>query len=241
MKYDLNRNEYIEAYINGELSQAENEAFEKQINSDPRIKSEVAQFRYILKGLEQLRQKELLKKDFAKWDAIIDANKKKKVIPLKWFYAAAASVLLVVCFSIFQKANSDGKQLFASYYEAYPNVVTPITRSTDANLNDTEKLMYLYEAGDYAAAIPLMEAHHNTAQWDFYLGISYLAEKQTNKAIDRFLNIDKNSDFYSQAKWYLALSYVKKGEMEEANTLLKEIVTAKSFQYQNAALLLEEI
>lgn len=238
MKYDLNRNELIEAYINGELSEVNTKEFEALMNRDHRLKTEVEQFSKLYDGLEQIRQRQLLQKDFDKWDAKMDRRKKPY---LQWLAGAAAAILILVSVKISLQSPLSNEALFASYYEAYPNVVSPIARSGAAEEGSTEKIMFLYESEKYEELIPMIKSQDESPQWHFYLGICYLATEQETEAIASFERIDKQDNFYNQKLWYQALSYLREDQKDKCSVLLKEIVSRKSFQHKNARLLLDEI
>lgn len=237
MKYDLNRNELIEAYINGELSKRNTIEFEDLMQKDHRLKTEVAQFKVLFNGLEQLRERELLQEKFNKWDAKID---RKKTPYKKWLCTAATVAILISSYIVFNSTQNT-ETLFTAYFEAYPNVVSPINRSGNANDGTKEKMMFLYESENYSELIPMMEAQTESAQWNFYLGMSYLASNQTTAAIEKFDRIGKHSDFYHQKLWYQSLAYLKNNQKENCALLLQEIVSKKSFRHKKAILLLDEI
>lgn len=236
MKYNLNRNELIEAYLKGELSETNTKEFEILMEKDHRLKTEVDQFKQLFDGFERLREREQLKKYFKKWDAKIDRKKK----PKNWIYSAVAILMLACCF-YFNSSSKDNNALFAAYYQPYPNVIKPITRGGTKSDSQIDKMMFLYESQQYNTLIPMLKSKNENAQWNFYLGIAYLASDDTNEALKCFHRIKKGDNFYHQKLWYTALSYLKIDQEEDCIALLKEIIAQETYQHKNAVLLLEEI
>jgi hypothetical protein len=58
-----------------------------------------------------------------------------------------------------------------------------------------------------------------------YLGIAYLEKGDLNKAIENFkiVSDSKNPSFQYDAKWYMALTFLKANNGEKAGLTLKEL------------------
>ena len=236
MKYNLNRNELIEAYLNNELSDANTKEFEILMEKDHRLRTEVNQFKQVFDGLKRLKEREQLRKDFKKWDAKIDRKKN----PICWGYSVAAIFLVACCF-YFTNHSKNSEVLFTEYYHAYPNVIHPLTRGNQPKNIEIEKMMFLYESQQYHTLIPMLEGKNENTQWDFYLGIAYLASNDSEKAITVFERINEGNNFYHQKRWYEALAFLKNDELKNCKELLKKIISNHSYQHKKASLLLEEI
>ena len=127
-----------------------------------------------------------------------------------------------------------------------------LTRGGNNN-NQYDIAMKNYKLENYDEAIKIFEGMINTIsnkdsleRIRFYYGNSCLAaaksenskkkEKTLNKAIQLFDNIivDKESNFYEEAKWFLALTYLKTDKKEKCKTLLNEIIEERGYNYEKA-------
>lgn len=70
----------------------------------------------------------------------------------------------------------------------------------------------------------------------FYGGVCYFNLGNTDKALDYFTSVmsSSNGSFYEEAKWYKALSFIKKQDKEAGQKLLKEIVSDNGFYKERA-------
>lgn len=135
---------------------------------------------------------------------------------------------------------------FARYYQAAENSYTHLRGSTkDIDPNLTLALS-LYENEDFKAAAPLFSKYISDAPNDFgavYLaGIAFLETQQFDKAIDAFKRTRVNSqEYYENATWYLALSYIQGDQTNKAKNILRELIASTGHSKTDAArkLLLE--
>nr|MDA3952788.1 hypothetical protein [Bacteroidales bacterium] len=76
-----------------------------------------------------------------------------------------------------------------------------------------------------------------------YSGITYLEEEKYQKAKTSFDNIISNNNnlFIEQAKWYLALCYLKTEKIEDAQVILSEIVKEESYYKEMAVGVLKDL
>ncbi|MFT5884676.1 MAG: hypothetical protein ACI9IP_001133 [Arcticibacterium sp.] len=156
-------------------------------------------------------------------------------------WAMAAAVLSVAAFSFWMMNETvSEKDLYAAYYQKYPNVVAPLTRSNEA-ASKKDKLYQNYEKGDYTSAIAGLEVlKSDTAT--FYLALS-LMEAEDYKKAAAVLGLEdfSGSSFYLYAKWYMALSSLKMQEYSEAKGLLLELEKEDFPLSENVQLLLKDL
>ena len=111
------------------------------------------------------------------------------------------------------------EEVFAMRFEPYPNIVAPIVKG-DNDVTDREKAFQLYEQGNYAAALPLLNeltfAKNDTVAMFYHANI-LLKNGDTKQAINQFKTIikSKNQTFVQPAEWYLTLAFVKNNQIEE--------------------------
>ncbi|MCC7303647.1 MAG: hypothetical protein IT233_13485 [Bacteroidia bacterium] len=113
-------------------------------------------------------------------------------------------------------------------YNTVPNTST----TTSGNTNNQG-----YNFGGMADSI------YVTTDIHFKQGMTYLDTGKTDLAIAEFLEVIKYPKHpkYEEARWNLALSYLKKGEKEKGKTLLEEISKGTGQYKQQAVKKLEEI
>ncbi|WP_341226897.1 hypothetical protein [uncultured Arcticibacterium sp.] len=158
-----------------------------------------------------------------------------------WPYATAAAVLCIAAFSYWMLNETETQaDLYAAYYQKYPNVVSPLTRSEES-ATEKEKLYQDYEKGDYALAISGLEAlDSDTAS--FYLALTYLETQDYQKA-ESMLDSQafSGSAFELYVKWYRALALLKMEQENEAILLLNELKTKDFPLAENVQLLLKDL
>jgi thioredoxin-like negative regulator of GroEL len=101
-----------------------------------------------------------------------------------------------------------------------------------------------YDNGNYRLAAQLFEQiakEKDDAAAQLCLGNSYLKLNDFANAEKTFTNVvAKHAELFTQAKWYLTLTYLKENKMERAKAILWEI--SKSSTYgEKAQKLLKEL
>ncbi len=220
----MNHEELIDNYFENNLSEAELVTFNELLISDSNFAKDV-EFRKNLQAAAHLVERAVLKDKLKQFEPV-----KGKVVSMNkrgvWF--AAAVFVLVIASTIwilFQKP--DAQELYALYYEPYPNVVAPVTRS-DAKVDSTIQYAFLmYEAGKYENAALIFQKIYANTKAPFalvYFGICNLQIEQTTRAITALKEaITTNNDYTVIAKWYLAMAYLKNDEPKLALPLVQEV------------------
>lgn len=161
--------------------------------------------------------------------------KETKIVKL-WYqrpivHAIAASVtLIIVTFFVFGPVEQPTpKQLFSENFEAYKNLVGP-KRGLEEDVIARSEAYAAYDLGDFSQAAMLLEGlvaesedSDNKLIDQFYLGNAYLAIEEPNKAI-KVLEVlaEDGRGLSTQAKWYLGLAYLLKGDVENAKKLFEQ-------------------
>lgn len=174
-------------------------------------------------------------------------NRRKINLLNKWFLIAASIVVLVSISvvlkkTVFVRVNSSG--LFAAYYQPYFFVVDQ-TRGSDS-LADVliNEATELYKAGDYELASNIsanvLELDPKQVKALFIHGLTMIEVKNYQKAADEFGLILSNYDSYQlEAKWYLALCFLKLERKRDAKILLRELSLSKNYYQTRAVAMLE--
>ncbi len=179
-----------------------------------------------------------------------DATPNKRKSPLLWLGIIAA-ILIGVLFLFFSLPPSPEEQysaedLYAANFEAYPNLLFPSETNIGTSAQSPEqKALQLYQEKDYLSAIDsidsILKSNPNEDLF-FYQSVAQLASDKNTDALINLSSIveSKQGSFVPQARWYLALAYLKIGASEEAKALLQELAKEeKGFKSNRSAAILE--
>ena len=208
----------IEKYLLGDLPSEEKVAFESEIESNPSLREKVDHHRQMLRGLEIGFNREL-KSALQKEETIDIKFASTKSRKLYYPIGIAASIVLVVSvIFVLRESSVSSTELFASYYQPYANIESPVSRS-ESNENNPYAL---YESGDFQIALPLFEKlikeNPSNPAPVFYAGICNLELDRVKTSISYFDLIEsfENNKYSRPALWYLGLSYLKLKERQKA-------------------------
>ncbi len=215
------RDQEIQDYLQGKLSADARLNFEEQMESDVSFASEVREVQNLKLAIET-SEREDLKNRLQQ----LERAKTRKA----WFgkLAMVASVVVIIGLgSVLLLGKPSGKTLYADNFEAYPNVMAPITRSSEPTMKE-DYYFVVYEKGKYTEAIvgfkQLLEDDDNQ-DVRFYLGMALLNNGEKDKALNELQKIDKEkTDFYPQNLWYQALIHLEKEDYIKARELLQELI-----------------
>lgn len=216
--------EWIDLYLKGLLSVEEKKLFEQKLQADNIFRQQVEIIAALRKGIQAVGRKEMLE-EMKAWDK--KAPPLVQTIPL-WRQAGLMRIaaLLIIGISIFllwpkERAKSD---LFAKYFDPYPNVVMPTVRGNEREDSTIiQKAYRAYDQGNYTEAIALFEAASSQDEYvRMYLANSYLAGGQGEKAISILEKLQAKSKLFAEeARWYLVLAHLQSGNKEQASRLLR--------------------
>lgn len=237
---------HIEQYLKGELSREEVTIFEEKLEQDAVLKEQVDQYRQLLKGLEIGFNKELKALLLDEESKIIDipshrTSRIKTLYPLIGM-AAAVAFIIVAYFSI-RKDPLSPEALYAQYYEVYPNVEAPVSRSENVDENPYA----YYERGDYITALKLFTdlrtSDPENSALLFYSGICQLELGQPGKSIELFdqvINLE-SAKYLRPAIWYQSLAYLHMGNIEKATVIFDQLKQGDDVYSRKAKNLFENL
>jgi hypothetical protein len=208
----------IQDYIHNRLSDTKQTAFEKQLQDDSDLATEVREAMLIKEGLS-IQQEEYLRSRMEFLER--EHRNRKSRNQLTWVRWAAAILLLAVPIYYFNSLPTSPDKIYEEYYQPYENVIGA-TRG-----DNSSDFMRSYDQGDYEAAVEELQlaVQQSEDQQDYYLylGISHLELSQYNSALKSFSKIDASNRFSSHGQWYSALANLKLGETEKAMGILSEL------------------
>lgn len=237
----------IEKYLEGKLDQAEKLEFDEMLVSDKNFTEEIK----LHKEINEAISNDELHLFREKVSTVVRDNNKKTLILTAFSrklikYPVAASILLLIAFSLWQILSLNSPQeLFSKYYLPYQPDIS--TRSENT-LNDKIQLScLLYQEGDYAKSFDLLQSfilkNPNNQTASFYLSLNAVELAKYDLAIAGFKNIenDVTTPFALHARWYLALTYLKMNNKIEAGKYLTLLMKDENYYSEKAGKILKSL
>ncbi len=243
------RFEQIEDYLNGQMTGTALAEFEAQLKSDPALQAEVELHRDVdialmdeqdipfVQTLNNIHSKASTQAETTVQtpiEEVTTAPSSRRRI-LRFAIAAAAAVLLAVFALPLLLPAPNPMTISENTIGGAPTL--EIRRSTNpTEATETEKsLAASYQKitdKDYAEAIPeLTKIYESTDDNQAALGLGYchLQVKNYDDAIQIFEKIQaKNAILSDTATWYLAHTYLRKGDIQESKNILQKIISSNN-------------
>lgn len=236
MKQDYNISpeewERIQQFLDGELSPAEQQAFDEQLKTNESLRDKLKEAELLRLGIRQAEVRNQLQEYHTH-----TSKTTGRIISFSRKWIAAASVIVLAGLSgwFFLLKESRYDTLYSKYYSPDPGLMTAMGISNDYTF---EKGMVDYKDGNYQQAInawtPLEEKRPGNDTLSYFLSMSYLAagEKQQAKTyLQKTLN-QPGGAFYKDACWYYGLILLKEKSLEEA----RKYIAASDHPESNALL-----
>lgn len=218
--------ERIERYLIGEMPEAERLAFEQEMAADAALRQYVKEIRIILQEVETTNLRQTLDKfheEIAATKTVPLSLQSKKLAWIPWTVAASL-ILALGLWVLVGGGQSANERLFTTYFEPDPGLVTAMGVSDQYEF---DRGMVDYKLGQYQSAIErwekLLQQKPKNDTLNYFLGASYLASEQGDKASSYFQTAleSQSSIFTDDAWWYLGLTWLKQGEIDKAKDALQ--------------------
>ncbi|MEI7736713.1 MAG: hypothetical protein WCI49_14700 [Ferruginibacter sp.] len=236
-----NNNDHTEnliRYLDGELSQAEMEALQTELDNNGSLKQELEN---LVLAKDVIRNYGLTQKVNGMHEALMAemAMQKKHTIPKlrrlpKMMMGIAAGMIIATAlFSMYQYLTVSPANLYSDQYTAYQ-----VANMRGAMAGSTMEKAYSQQHYDEVIAM-YMQITNPAANEQFLTGQAYLSKEDYHNAILLFnAIIEKNKTtnppvFQDDAEYYLALSYLKNNETKKALPLFTKINDDKDHLYHN--------
>ena len=243
----------IEKYFRGELSEEELDLFHGKLQNDPAFEQEFRDMKHIREGAKASARMKALSV-LQNVEANFTEKETTKInVSMRRLVSIAASLIVIATVSYFAISDRtggtmSGEEVFATYYEAYPNIVSGDVRGDDMVLNTLAARAYdAYDNKNFSKSVKifseLLEAEKSASNY-FYSGISNLERGNLDIAKDYFNVVMNNySEMREQSQWYLALTLLKDNSTEDAlsNFASLSLRKSKSKIVRNAKLVLGEL
>jgi hypothetical protein len=242
--------ELIERYFDNSLNEFEVIQLKNRLGSEPELKSFFDQERLLINTIRfKAAQNDLrFLKDL---ETSLTLSSRSHIRKNWYYYAAAACITILVAAGFFAPSSVQTSQdLYASYFEPYPNVFEPTMRGSGSlirrpALNLRAEAFQAYEEGNYEKAAGLFSALLQEKKEPgilLLLGNTNLALNKTTEAKQNFNDLINNfDDLDIQAKWFLSLCFLKEGNTQQARQLLEELGSTEISYAKKAKELLKEV
>jgi tetratricopeptide (TPR) repeat protein len=237
---------FIERYNDGEMSQAERNWFQKELESNEKLRHEVELRKRtdeVLKNQNIIMLRNKLSEIERKRETSVPASKTNSKKGLYITYAAIFTGLILIGSIIFIPDRSlSNDEIIDQYFLEYEPSTS--TRSAEIQADDGTLELSLaiefYNARDFKnAAIQfnkVLESDPQDMESVLLSGLSNYYNEKYPEAKHSFNKIiaDNDNFFIESAKYYLALCYIKTGEKEKAIQQLEIIKKDGSIFKANA-------
>lgn len=250
MRQDLNYNEYIERYLQGEMRPDEKLWFEKEIEGDIHLQDEIKlrkQVNMVLSDRDLIELKSQLEQIHLE---INEVTKKGKVairkIYSRVYYATGVLVIFAIALTLhLYNRDFSNSKIIDEYY--LPASAAANFRSADSFNDQLSAAMSYYKEKEYEQAIALFEkilAQDSTKIGiNLYSGISHMEIQEYNKANERFQRIIHNqpNPFVESAKWYLGMCYIMTNNRDKAADQFENLASTEGYYQRDAQRILRRI
>ncbi len=235
------QNDRIEQYLLKNMKDNAREAFEYELNSDLDLKKLTEKKRLLIRGITAGFNAELklkLKKEDKRLKRMVKTRRIK-------FISGIAAVLVIGVFSTFflNSLKQDPIKIYEKHYQAYPNISIPLSRSNE----NTDNPYYLYEKGDFQAALTGLNALIDDKPGDeaalFYAAIIYMELADFENAIEYLIRVtgENSNRFTRPANWYLSLAYIHSDKLEIAAKYLDKLAGENDVYGKNSKKILKKL
>ena len=234
-------NEQLNRYFDGELTGSEKTTFEAELAASPELQESLKALslsKYAVNRLGILQQVSAIHTEFT-------GNQEKTEIPvhtpvrkINWKrYAVAAAAAIIITLGVVWlmppgKNNMNAQDLYASVYKPYSN--EQIRSGGSAQLEKE------YAARNFKQVIALYPTLSNTgAKEKLLTACAYIENGETTPAVNLLLalqqdnRVNQTSAFGDDAEYYLALCYLKQGNLKDAGVLLTKISNNPAHPYSD--------
>ena len=237
---------FIENYIAGEMSPAEEAWFKKELEGNESLQKEVQ----LRKRTEDMLRKSDIISLRSKLASIEKMRLEKPVsstrIKTPRFRYAAVITGLVIIGSLYLMVikKESPENIFNNYYKSFENSGTTRSIAPEANLN---KAFEYYDKGEFAKALEgfrsYLEVHAWSPRYEFLSGVSSMEIKNFPDATTSFKKVllDNNNLFIEEAEWRLALCCIKTKDISTAKDQLQKIAKSRSVYNKQAREILRQL
>lgn len=220
------RMQRVVQYLEGDLDATERAAFEREVEGDHALRSDMDAARKTLFGLHALGEVRL-RRTLSNADTELDGG--TRTGSTRWWWAAAA--VLLIGASAWLMMQRDTPQQLATEF-AYTEPGLPVLMGTSPGAMDA--IMNAYKQEDFGTARRLLavaveqDPQNDTLQ--YFNGVLDHREDRCDSAERWFSQVPATSVFAAKARYNLALCALKSGDLARARDLLGHTAEQKDAQ-----------
>jgi len=232
MENNIQDIEWIEHYLSPGITPEEKQQMEKRMDAEPELKSKCQKHKQLIAGIRYAHLQDKIKQLRTLESTLppIEVKAGKEIFFANFWkpLAAAAALALVITSYVLINQPPKPEELYAQYFQPYPNVFEPTLRGAEEGVLSKRTLGFrAYDQADYAKAATLFKESLSEKEDPgilLLLGNANLVLGNVEEAQHNFLTLIKDfDDLDAQAKLYLGLSYLKQGEGKKAKLILQEL------------------
>jgi tetratricopeptide (TPR) repeat protein len=238
MNENATPSELLIRYLDGELDSAETAAAERQIAADTALQEELAGLRLAKEAVHHYGVQQTVRsvrsgmKQEEQPAPVVRLNRRVWRNSLR---VAAGIIIVLGATFIYQYSQLSNTRLYEDNYKPF---LLHESRGADA----TSVLQQAYKAGQPGKVIQLYRAMKNPGAADYLLaGNALLEEGQPAEATQCFLLLQQQNTlshthlYEDDAEYYLALSYLRGGEVDQALPLFERMHADETHLYHDKA------
>jgi len=239
---------FIERYIAGEMNEAEESWFLKELNGNSGLREEVALRKktdMVLQNHNIIQLRNKLSEIEKNRESRIPSKTTGKRLPVS-IAAAVTGLIIIGSIAFFSSRHLSNDEIISQYYKSYDGV--SVSRSSQSNAgNDYSTGLDYYNIHDFKnAALYFSKVLNNdpeNMESTMFYGTSSFEVKNYPEAKESFSKvIDNNNNlFIEDAEWYLALCYLQTNDMKKAADELTAIKNSRSIHSKNAGKILRRM
>ncbi len=228
----------IDEYLLGQLSPSEHAAFEARLAKDTSLAQLVTERRTLMEKIEaygDYQIKQQLK-------AIHQKEVGKKPTPAsfrRWLWPLLLLIIVLLGLLFWWSSRpASPQQLYAVYYKTYP---LNLSQRGEEKTSLLAQIDQYYGQGEFAIATPLLEQvlsrDSSQSQVRLALAICHIEAQEFDQALEelhRIAAIDFDP-YQAQALWYMALVYLRQGEVSKARISLENLTNDKQGDFYKEA------
>lgn len=250
MENNIQDIEWIERYLSPDITQKEKRQMEERMANEPELKSKFRMHKQLVDGIRFAHLQEQVNqlRTFESTLSAVEIKEGRIVRLAHWWkpLAAAAALALVITSYVLINQPPKPEELYARYFQPYPNVFEPTLRGAEDELLTNRTMGFrAYDQADYQKAAALFKESLKEKEDPgilLLLGNANLVLGNVTEAQNNFLTLIKHfDDLDAQAKLYLGLSYLKQGDSKKAKLILQELGDPQATYSKKAKELLNDL
>lgn len=234
---NINRDrELIQGYIEGNLVPSEEAEIKYRLKEDSALQQMLAEYEGLALGIRFSHMQDKLQQLRSLEAGLPPAEERIFSLRAYWMPLATAAVVLVslsIWLFLSENASLSHEQLYTAYFEPFDSPGSGLTRSTEDEMTLKAKAYRAYDARNYEEASKLFVAvlkEKDDAIVHLCLGNTWLALDKPDEAEKVFQHIlESHGDLVTQAKWYLAMTFLRQGKIERTKATLWEISNSSTY------------